>query len=177
MPNCGDASRHESRDFIDGTAYDAAMLKPLAAVGALCMLIGLNALARPDSPTTRQADDYPLSQCVISGDPLPDNATAQTIDGRPVKFCCAGCVEAFSKDLPGSHKKMDELVVAAQSDTYPSKDCAVSGEPLGSMGEPIMHVDRASNTLIKLCCKGCLKSAKKDAATLVEKIKKARLEK
>ena len=40
-------------------------------------------------------------------------------------------------------------------DPYPLNVCAVSGEPLGSMGDPIVHVKDGRE--VKFCCGGCTK--------------------
>ena len=45
---------------------------------------------------------------------------------------------------------------------YPFDSCIVSGEPLGSMGEAIVLVHEGRE--VKFCCKGCIKTFKKDPA-------------
>ena len=59
-------------------------------------------------------------------------------------------------------KSDDAAVIAAQKPSYPLTKCPVSGEPLGSMGDPIDFV--VDGHLIRLCCAGCKKgvAAKKD---------------
>ena len=49
---------------------------------------------------------------------------------------------------------------AAEIAAYPLTTCVVSGEELGSMGDPIdfMH----DGKLIRLCCKGCIPDVKED---------------
>jgi hypothetical protein len=44
---------------------------------------------------------------------------------------------------------------ARVGDPYPLNVCAVSGEPLGSMGDPIVHVKDGRE--VKFCCGGCTK--------------------
>ena len=53
---------------------------------------------------------------------------------------------------------------------YPLKTCIVSGEALGSMGEPPRFVYKGQE--IKLCCKGCQKKFDADADKFLEKIAK-----
>ena len=55
------------------------------------------------------------------------------------------------------------------SDGYPLKNCVVSGEPLGSMGDP--YVLEHEGTTVKFCCKACLPKFNKDPDTYVAKIK------
>lgn len=48
--------------------------------------------------------DYPLSTCVVSGEPLGGDmgeAIAFEVDGQEVQFCCEGCVEEF-KESPAT---------------------------------------------------------------------------
>jgi hypothetical protein len=51
---------------------------------------------------------------------------------------------------------------------YPLKVCIVSGEALGSMGEPPRFTYKGQE--IKLCCKGCEKKFHADADKFLEKI-------
>src|SRR4051812_27427207 len=51
---------------------------------------------------------------------------------------------------------------------YPLKTCIVSGEALGSMGEPVRFTYKGQE--IKLCCKGCEKKWQADSDKLLEKI-------
>jgi hypothetical protein len=57
---------------------------------------------------------------------------------------------------------------ASAAKPYPLTVCVVSGEKLGSMGEP--HVFGHEGQQIKLCCDGCLKDFKKDAANHRKKL-------
>lgn len=62
----------------------------------------------------------------------------------------------------------DAALIAAQLPTYPLKECPISGEKLGSHGEPydVIHEGR----LVRFCCDGCLKDFKKDPAAVIAKI-------
>jgi YHS domain-containing protein len=51
---------------------------------------------------------------------------------------------------------------------YPLKTCAVSGEELGSMGEPYKFTYKGQE--IKLCCKGCEKDFQKEPEKYLAKI-------
>lgn len=50
----------------------------------------------------------------------------------------------------------------AATTAYPFDSCIISGEPLGSMGDAIVQVHEGRE--VKFCCKGCVKSFKKDPA-------------
>lgn len=57
---------------------------------------------------------------------------------------------------------------AAATKPYPLQTCVVSGEKLGSMGEPVVFVHEGQE--IKLCCKECMKDFKADPAKFTKKI-------
>lgn len=52
---------------------------------------------------------------------------------------------------------------------YPLQVCVVSGEPLGSMGEPHVHVHEG--VTVKFCCKPCLKKFDENPAEFLAKLK------
>jgi YHS domain-containing protein len=144
------------------------------AMSMILAASALTAFAFAEEPTTKPATVYPLTACVISKEPLPaEGATVKMIDGREVRFCCEKCVAAFEKDPQASHKKMDEQIVEASKASYPLKDCLVSGEPLGGMGEPVKYVHRPTNQLVQFCCSSCVKQFEKNPAPYLAKLEKA----
>ena len=60
------------------------------------------------------------------------------------------------------------------TDGYPLTTCVVSGEKLGSMGEPYVHVHEG--TTVKFCCKSCLKDFNEDPEKYIAMIKEAKAE-
>jgi len=54
---------------------------------------------------------------------------------------------------------------------YTLKNCIVSGDKLGEMGEP--YVFEYEGRQIKFCCKGCVKDFKKEPAKYIKKIEEA----
>jgi|LakMenEpi03Aug12_release.lakeMendotaPanAssembly.Ray.scaffolds.fasta_scaffold488870_1 hypothetical protein len=58
--------------------------------------------------------------------------------------------------------------IAPAADSYPLSTCVVSGEALGSMGQPI--VIRHEGAEVRLCCKGCVKKFNADPAKYLEKL-------
>lgn len=106
-----------------------------------------------------QAPYYPLTICVLSGEPLVENGEDIAINyihrNRLVRFCCRGCVRDFLKDPEPTLKKLDAAVIQQQRQHYPLQTCVVSSEALGSMGEPYEVV--VGNRLVRLCCKSCEK--------------------
>lgn len=62
----------------------------------------------------------------------------------------------------------DAAVVAEQLPSYPLDTCVVSGEELGSMGDPIEYVHEGR--LLRLCCAGCKRGVEGNAEALVAKV-------
>jgi hypothetical protein len=66
------------------------------------------------------------------------------------------------------------VVVAQQGPTtkpYPLSTCVVSGEKLGSMGDPVVYLFEGRE--IKFCCSNCEKEFKADPAKFVKKLDEA----
>ena len=69
---------------------------------------------------------------------------------RLVRLCCKGCIKGYKKDPAKYLAEVDQALIKAQRASYPLRTCPVSGEELGSMGEPI---DLLYGTrLVRLCC-------------------------
>lgn len=116
-----------------------------------------------------QGKDYPVAVCLNSGAPLGDGASAFVIGNRLVKTCCDNCKAKVEADEAAFIEKHTAAVAEAQGgESYPSKTCPVSGEPLGSMGDPVNIV--VGNSLVKVCCAGCEKGIAKDPAKMVAKV-------
>lgn len=141
----------------------------LAAVGLLGTM-GAQAADTPAATSMEQkasammvnAADYPLDYCVVSGEKLGDmgKPVAKTYDGREMKFCCGNCVKSFEKNKANYFKKLDDAIVEAQAAAYPLDVCVVSGEKLGSMGDPYNYIYK--NQLVRFCCGGCVKTFEAD---------------
>lgn len=70
----------------------------------------------------------------------------------------------------------DRTEVAGEAvNPYPLKNCLVSGEELGSMGETYRLVFEQQE--LKFCCKGCVKDFKKDPPAYLAKLAAAVKEK
>ncbi|HEY0946379.1 MAG TPA: hypothetical protein VGD81_13970 [Opitutaceae bacterium] len=66
----------------------------------------------------------------------------------------------------------DQAAPAAPAD-YPLTTCVVSGEKLGSMGKPYVHVHQEEgkpDRVVQFCCRGCIKDFKKDPAQYLAKL-------
>lgn len=132
--------------------------------------VGFVAAFAVANPTTQPALAYPLNVDVVSGEPLGEAPVVEIIAGREVRFANADNAAKFKAGGEEMQKQMDEQVVAALKASYPVKICVVSDEELGGMGDPILHVHRATNQLVEFCCAGCVKKFKKDPAKYLPKI-------
>jgi hypothetical protein len=108
-------------------------------------------------------DPYPLDTCPVSGKELGSmgDPIVMMHEGREVRLCCKGCIKTFETDAARYFKEIDQKIIEQQLPYYPVTTCVVSGEPLGSMGEPVNYVH--NNRLMRLCCKGCLRALKNES--------------
>lgn len=125
------------------------------------------ALAKLDAMIIEsQLASYPINECLISGEEFgteAENPINFVVANRLFRVCCEHCRQDVT-DHPAEYlAKLDLAYADAQRESYAMTTCAVSGGELGSMGEPIEIV--AGNTLIKLCCSGCVDKVKADPAT------------
>ena len=74
----------------------------------------------------------------------------------------------FAVGIVAAQSAKPTKAVKFSGDPYPLAKCAVSGEKLGSMGDPIVRVHEGRE--IRFCCKGCLPAFKKDPAKVLAEI-------
>lgn len=120
---------------------------------------------------------WPLTTCPISGDAY-DGEMIEPVDMvhgmRYFRLCCDGCKRGVLKNPDRVIQMVDKAWITEQTKTYPLETCVVSGEQLGSMGDPI---DRMYGpTLVRLCCKGCNKTFDKTPAKFAKQVKDARID-
>jgi len=118
----------------------------------------------------RQAERYPLGNCMISGAELGSMGEPLNVfhENRLARLCCAGCLDAFNADPGAAMAKIDTAYADAQRDGYPLGSCVVSGAELGSMGEPVELV--AGTRLVRFCCAACVPKFKASPRTYLSKI-------
>jgi YHS domain-containing protein len=123
----------------------------------------------------QQKPHYPLKTCVVMAEDALDTPDEKTVDyvykNRLVRFCCSECIKPFLKEPATYLAKIDAAVIAQQREAYPLDTCIVSGEKLGSMGEPVDRVYGVA--LVRFCCKGCIKSYENDPSASMAKLHKA----
>ena len=118
-----------------------------------------------------QKPHYPLTTDVVTGEALP--ADDKIIDlvhfNRLVRLGSQKSAQTFMKDPDTYIKKLDEAVIAKQSEHYPIDKCVVSGEKL-SDADSIQAV--FGNRLVKFCCDDCVDTFKKTPAKYLSMLEK-----
>lgn len=135
-----------------------------------------------------QADDNtPVNaMCPIGKEPIVEGVPTIQYKGETIAFCCPGCDKEF---MGWDETKRDAFVVLAKagnepgeahaeaipkttapvkSQPYTLSTCPVSGEPLGSMGDPI--IKEIDGREVRLCCKMCVSKFEKNADAYFKEI-------
>jgi YHS domain-containing protein len=123
------------------------------------------------SITENQKGNYPLTTCIVSGEKLSPNLTdnhTEVIGNRLFAFCCPACPAEVKKNPEKYIEKLNQAVTEKQVKDYPAEVCPVSGQKLGSMGEPVNYVH--GNQLVRFCCKGCVREFEKNPEKYMEKV-------
>lgn len=101
------------------------MKKTFLLLATLLGLAGTSIAAGSKTSDTgkRAADDYPLTTCVVSDEPLGSmgDFVAYTHrepgkPGRTIRFCCEGCIEDFRLEPAKYLKKMDAAKAKSAKD-------------------------------------------------------------
>ena len=130
-----------------------------------------DAIAKIDAAVIAdQGRRYPLTTCPITDEALDADAVNVVVGTKLVRVCCKKCAGAVRKDASKAMAAVDAGWIEAGKKDYKVDVCPVSGEKLGSMGDPIDYL--YGTRLVRLCCKGCLKSMRKDGAAVVAKLDK-----
>jgi hypothetical protein len=145
-------------------------------VVAIFASLALGAVAA-DPKLISDSQTYTLTTCPVTGQTLGamGEPVVETINGREVRFCCAGCVGKYRDNADEYGKKVDAAIIEQQKDAYPLDKCVVLGGPLGGMGEPVDYVYQ--NRLMRFCCAGCIQKFESDPAAYLAKLDAAVIEK
>jgi len=176
---CGDTAHshsHGSHDHSDGShdhsheehASSESTEQAQGAAEADPLLLEGEAL------TARLASFYPLDECLVSGEPLGETMQEITVQGRTVRTCCGTCADTLENSPEVFLAEFDEATREAQLERYPTQLCIVSGEPLGSMGDIIEHLE--AGRLVRMCCEGCVKGFQKKSARYFAELDAALIE-
>lgn len=136
------------------------------------------------------ADDKPINaMCPIGKEPIVPSAGTIEYKGQTIGLCCPGCGKAF---LAWDEERRDEFVALAirgvepghdapadtsepadepsseRSHPYPLDTCIVSGEQLGSMGDPV--VKQYDGREVRFCCAACVGKFEADRDEYINQI-------
>jgi hypothetical protein len=117
-----------------------------------------------------------VTTCLVSGEPLggmgePDEVV---VGNRLVRLCCSHCRETLAADPAKVMAKLDEAIIADQMASYPTDTCLVSGEPLDGDSRMKPYNMIVDGKLVRLCCRGCARDARKNPAKLLAQLEEAR---
>jgi len=96
--------------------------------------------------------------CPVMGKPVDAKSESLVVDGRRVFICCPPCGPKIQADPATWFAKIDAnrmSSVADQLQIAAQKICPVTGEELGSMGQPVKVM--VGDEMAFLCCAGCTK--------------------
>ena len=103
--------------------------------------------------------------CPIMGKPITAESEFTVVKGQKIFICCPPCTDKIKANVEDSLKKVNASYVSfvnaeksAESDRLHAAAqaiCPVSGQKLGSMGDPI-KVKVGDDEHAFLCCKGCI---------------------
>lgn len=144
-------------------------MRSIILSAATLVTVALVAPVQAAAPTSNSSS-YPLTTCIVSGETLGahGDVVTTTVGDREVRLCCKMCVKDLEKDPEGFMQTLDAAIIEAQRPIYPLETCVVSGEPLGSMGEPVERV--VGNRLVRLCCSKCEKELDADPTAFIAKL-------
>lgn len=138
---------------------------------------------------TQLDKDTPVNaMCPIGQEPIVEGVPTIEYKGDTIAFCCPGCDKEFmgwdeaKRDAyvvlakagkePGEHQaQTDSMPVATssvKSQPYTLSSCPVSGEALGSMGDPIVKV--IDGREVRFCCNMCVGRFEKNKDAYFEQI-------
>jgi YHS domain-containing protein len=149
-------------------------VKTILSLVSACLLAAPS-FAETSAEAAPQPKPYPFTFCIVQGTEFEEYKEPYVIthEGQQYKVCCKDCLVEFQADPAPHVEKFAALLKkrAAAAKPYPLATCVVSGETLGSHGEP--YVMQHEGREVRLCCKGCRKDFLKDPASYLKRIDEA----
>lgn len=123
--------------------------------------------AADDAAVKAQLPTYPMATCVISGEPLGDDAVNVVAEGHLVRTCCNDCARKV-KAAPAEYvAKVDRAVVSQQAAHYPMKTCIKNTSEVLT-GEAVDTV--VGTRMVRTCCKRCAGAVAAEPAVYMERL-------
>jgi YHS domain-containing protein len=125
-----------------------------------------------DQAPAQEGPSYPytLDTCPVSGEKLGSmgDPVVREYDGREVRLCCAGCIDAFEADKAKHWAAIDTKIVQQQLMHYPVDTCIVTGDKLDET--VVNHVH--NNRLVRLANPEAAKAFKSEPAKYLSTLDK-----
>ena len=120
-------------------------------VGGAILALGTGismSLAQQASDVRGKASALP--DCPVMGEPIDFTVSTATDEG-PAFFCCAGCIEKYTKDPAKYEKKMAAQRVALKDRPKIQVTCPVTSKAVDTR----VSIDHEGQEVF-FCCKGCV---------------------
>ena len=159
------------------------MNKPLALV--LIASLALLAAGDPPAAPARVGYAWPLSTCIVSGEPLGDkpvvkvleDAKDPSVNGREVRFCCEKCAATFDANRAKYLKDADAAIAAREMPLYSLTTCVMMpDEKLPAPDAKEQDGARSvvvGNQLVRVCCAQCERKVKRNPSAVLAKVQGA----
>jgi YHS domain-containing protein len=119
-----------------------------------------------------QKKHYPLTTDVVSGKELPAEGAIEIIFlNRLFRLADSSSVAKLRAKPEEYFAKLDEAVVAAQTEDYPFDKCLVSGDDNGAAPQTLV----VANVLFEICCGHCAAPIKKNPAKYIAMVESGEL--
>lgn len=175
-------------------------MKPATLIACLCLTAPATlALAQHDGhahgSAAQHAAEPANAMCPIGKEPIVPSAGTVEYKGKTIGICCPGCGKQF---LAWDEARKDGFVALAMAGREPGMDhadhgdnatptatgeapswtepyslatCPISGQKLGSMGDPI--VKQYDGREVRFCCAGCIDKFEADLDASWKKVDEA----
>lgn len=159
------------------------MMKPIAPL--LFASLALLAAGDPPAAPARVGYAWPLSTCIVSGEPLGDkpvvkvleDAKDPAVNGREVRFCCEKCAVTFDANRAKYLKDADAAIAAREMPAYALTTCVMMpDEKLPAPDAKEQDGARSvviGNQLVRVCCAQCERKVKRNPAAVLTKVQTA----
>lgn len=132
--------------------------------------MGLAVATMAVSAHAEEVTPFPLTTCPVSGAALENGGVAKVFEGQEVRFCCAGCPNAFAEDVEAGLAKVTAAIIEDQKALYPVEDCVVMDHDIDLATATWFVID---NRAVAVCCGSCERRVKADPADYIAMLDEA----
>lgn len=95
-----------------------------------------------------------------------------TVAALGITLLACGGAEEPETQMPATEAQEQMAEPAQTAEAYPIDYCVVSGEKLGSMGDPVTRTYQGRT--VKFCCEGCISTFEKSPEMYIAKLDSAK---